>query len=135
MKIYIRNAIQDFSDMDLETKWDVARDPSTDDIDILYELSADPNARSGIASNPNTPIELLTQLSEDPEWHIRMSVARNPNTPKSILETLATDYNESVRTVVAKNPNTPIATLRYLMTSDEDSIVRKYAKKNLENNL
>ena len=50
-----------------------------------------------VASNPNTPVDLLEKLSLNKSGNIRWSVATNDNTPKSILDKLAKDRDKGVR--------------------------------------
>lgn len=44
-------------------------------------LNSDSDARLSAAGNPNTPVEVLTELAKDSSWSIRRSAAGNPNTP------------------------------------------------------
>ena len=39
-------------------------------------------AKKELASNPNTPAEILIELSKEGDWRVRSSAASNPNTPK-----------------------------------------------------
>ena len=55
--------------------------------------------------NPNTPEEILTELSTDEDWYIRYWVAFNSSTPTEILTKLSTDENEYIKSCVADNPN------------------------------
>ena len=36
-----------------------------------------------LASNPNTPVETLSELAKDEDGLVRRSAARNQNTPKN----------------------------------------------------
>ena len=36
--------------------------------------------RIELAENPNTPVDILDQLSRDEDWEVRQEVAKNPNT-------------------------------------------------------
>ena len=58
-----------------------------------------------MASNLNTPIEVLTKLSTDEHWGVRYCVADNPNTPKEILKILSTDRDRNVRWAAKNNSN------------------------------
>ena len=44
-----------------------------------------------MASNPNTPVEILDKLSRDKTISVRSMVARNSNTSIEILERLSED--------------------------------------------
>ena len=63
--------------------------------------------RRSAAGNPNTPADVLTELSKDSNWGVRCSAAGNPNTPADVLTELAKDSNWYVRRSAAGNPNTP----------------------------
>ena len=58
-----------------------------------------------IASNLNTPVGVLEQLSTDENDWVRNNVASNPNTPVDLLEQLSTDLDEYVCQWVKINPN------------------------------
>lgn len=71
-----------------------------------------------LAEETDHPL-LLEALSENDDDWVRAMVASNPHTPVSVLTTLADDKDEDVRFRVASNPNTPPDTLAEL-TEDED---------------
>lgn len=60
-----------------------------------------------IASNPNTPQDVLVDWSESEAWGRRADVGKNPSTPIDVLWRLADDPNPEVRSRVASNPNLP----------------------------
>jgi hypothetical protein len=60
-----------------------------------------------LATNPNTPSEILERLANDNNWCVRSGVVRNPNTPPETLERMANDEDSCVRYWVTFNPNTP----------------------------
>ena len=70
-------------------------------------LNSDCDVRYNAAGNPNTPVEVLTELAKDSDWGVRRSAAGNPNTPVEVLTELAKDSNCDVRYNAAGNPNTP----------------------------
>jgi len=72
--------------------------------DTLVELSKDSDMSYWIAGNPNSPVALLNQFSENENENIRSSVAVNPSTPAETLDKLMIDENEDVRAAVMKNP-------------------------------
>jgi len=82
-----------------------------------------------MASDPDTPADVLEKLSNDSDKDVRLWVAWNPSTPISILEKLANDPNVSVRRSVAQNPSTPIAIIEKL-ANDPDNWVRFGAAEN-----
>ena len=48
-------------------------------------LNSDCDVRRSAAGNPNTPVEVLTELAKDSNWGVRRSAAGNPNTPVEVL--------------------------------------------------
>ena len=44
-------------------------------------LNSDWGVRRSAAGNPNTPVEVLTELAKDSDCDVRRSAAGNPNTP------------------------------------------------------
>jgi hypothetical protein len=42
-----------------------------------------------VATNPNTPVEILTRLASDRFSEIRIAVASNPSTPVEVLRQLS----------------------------------------------
>lgn len=41
-------------------------------------LSSDIVVRRRVARNPNTPVDVLTELAKDSDWHVRRYAACNP---------------------------------------------------------
>lgn len=83
--------------------------------DVLTKLEKDTDSivrDCAIASNPKTPIYVLTSLADDKEYSIRAAVARNPSTPINVLEKLAEDNYGWVRYGIIYNPNPNISNLR-----------------------
>lgn len=60
-----------------------------------------------IAGHPNTPAELLKELSQCLSVPVRVAVAGNINTPKRVLLRMAYHFDSRVRAQVVANPNTP----------------------------
>ena len=44
-------------------------------------LNSDCDVRRTAAGNPNTPVDVLTELAKDSDWYVRRTAAGNPNTP------------------------------------------------------
>ena len=89
----------------------------------ILSQSEDWRERTRVAENPNTPVDVLEILAEDPfdndgtgSAFVRKAVAGNPASPIKILEKLARDWSKSVRSSVASNPSTPIYLLESLAT-------------------
>ena len=110
--------------------------------DILIELSKDENwrVRENVAKNPNTPIEVLNELSKDNELVnpygdkeiekkpiVKLGVLDNKNITSDILESLSKDKNDIVRRIVAEHPKTPIEVLNKL---SKDSVLIQAVAKN-----
>ena len=70
-------------------------------------LNSSCDVRYSAAGNPNTPVEVLTELAKDSDWGVLRSAAGNPNTPVEALTELAKDSSWGVRRSAAGNPNTP----------------------------
>ena len=85
-----------------------------------------------LASDPNTPPEVLDELAYHEEWQIRFDVAQNPRAPVSALEKLENDEDNCIGAVIfyanvrenntgaipyaiALNPNTPAFLLEKLI--------------------
>lgn len=68
---------------------------------------------------------ILTALAESKNWRVRCLVASNLNTPVSMLEQLSKDKIRFVRGNVAMNLNTPKKIIKQL-SKDRSRYVRKY---------
>ena len=99
----------------------IGQNPKTP-VDILYTLatlSEKPSddeqywvsdiitLKQSVASNPNAPASLLTELSHNKDSGVRSLVAQHPNTPEDILINLWNDALPPVATSVYLNLNTP----------------------------
>ena len=114
-------------------------------IETLKELSKDENIviRCLVASNPNTPVEVLKTLGaefpeaitdnpifdllvlEDPESDlVRLSLARSSTTPLKTLLKLIEDKNSDIKLAAISNPNIHLEILEKIVESYEDS--KKY---------
>ena len=103
--------------------------------EIIDELAEDEDwhVRREFVMNPNTPAEVLRKLAEDEDWLVRKEVAEHPSTPIEVLRKLAVeDEVENVRYAVAENPRTPVDILRKL-AEDEDWLVRSATERALRN--
>ena len=67
-------------------------------------LNSDYDVRRNVAENPNTPIDVLSELAKDSDYDVRCFVAENPNTPIDVLTELAKDSDWCVRRNAARNP-------------------------------
>ena len=118
----------------LNSYWCVRRNaagnPNTP-VDVLTELAKDNNCdvRCFVAENPSTSADVLTELAKDSYWCVRRNAAGNPNTPVDVLTELAKDSYWCVRRNAAGNPNTPADVLTEL-AKDSYWCVRSYAVRN-----
>ena len=92
-------------------------------------LNSDWYIRSYAAGNPNTPVDVLTELAKDRDWYIRSYAACNPNMLVDVLTELAKDSYWCVRRYAAGNPNTPVDVLTEL-AKDNNCDVRRNAARN-----
>ncbi len=67
-------------------------------------LNSDWEVRAKVAENPNTPVDVLTELAKDSDCDVRRNAAGNPNTPAGVLTELAKDSDCDVRRHAAGNP-------------------------------
>lgn len=117
--------------------------------EILAELAQieDSLTRKYVASNPNTPVEILQKLaSEFPEeimanpildllilespqsiTAIKMAIAQSPHTPRRIYDVMV-DFVSKMRQ--AQNENTPPKILAQLANKDESIPIRKAVARN-----
>ena len=82
-----------------------------------------PQLKSMIASNPQTPADLLDFLSIVSHPSVLIRIAENPQTGKDTLSRLAFHDNSEVRCAVVDNSNTPESCYKRL-SSDESVDVR-----------
>jgi len=94
-----------------------------------FIMTTDPWALpNGVANNPNTPPELLTQLAHSPEKLIRASVAAAPQCPLTAFLILCTDDQPTVRQAILKNMNTPSIILDKFTNTNDAFILHSLAK-------
>lgn len=108
----------------------IARNPITPKKTLEYLKNDEWHVRLGVASNPNTPLDTLSELADSSDVNIAYEAKRNLernnqtiqqasnlNTSPEILTRLAQSKYEIVRRYVASNPNTPTKILDYLKNS------------------
>ena len=61
--------------------------------------------RAGLASDPESSPEQLTQLAQDPDAKVRFLVAQNTSTPAEVLTLLSNDNKPPIARAARKNPN------------------------------
>ena len=120
------------SDFDaLHVRRVVASNPNTP-YQVLERLASEESAviRRHVALNPKTPVETLRKLAEDRETNVRLAVAENAQTPQEILTLLSGDEDMDVRYGVAENPHMPENILVEL-SQDDNPYIRCRALKTL----
>lgn len=85
-----------------------------------------PDFKFWVILNKTVPLEILDELSRDPDVGVRMNIARKGKLPREIFERLAVDENADVRRTLAYNRKLPIHLLDKL-TNDPDEKVQKSA--------
>ena len=93
---------------------------------------ADLETRKNLAATIDTPVEVLRQLSEDPEAEVRYLVASNPNTPTEVLQKLGEEFPEAVTAnpvfdlLALENPDNKFIKLSLARssTTSEETLVR-----------
>ncbi len=82
---------------------------NTDDQDLLWKLSQDPDSdvRMWVACNPMTTKPVLRKLAEDPVVFVRRGVAQNSSTPVSLLVRLNDDADVMVRVLASRERGNP----------------------------
>lgn len=110
----------------------VASNPNTPR-QVLERLATEESAviRRHVALNSKTPVETLRKLAEDTEVDVRLAVAENVGTPEEILAVLSADEDMDVRYGVAENPHMPEDILVEL-TQDDNPYIRCRALKTLQ---
>lgn len=109
----------------------IASDPETPS-ELLEPLARTDNERllERIAEHPNVTPFLLEILASHPSPDVRAAVAENPKVPDDILDELCNDSHPDVRYRIAENPNTRPERLASL-TEDSNPYVAHRAKLTL----
>ena len=124
MKRYIRATISDISNEDTESKIDIALDPNTS-VELLTQLASDRNSdvRLCVIANPNTPREVINNmLFTNGDARFLEKVALCMETPVYVLDILGNASDDSVRLAVARNTHTSPFTLSNLAKDDNAAI-------------
>ncbi len=83
-----------------------------------------------VAENPNTASYTLSRLAQHEDSEVRCAVAENTNCPSNCVEDLAGDECSDVRYLLAENPHAPLSVL-YRALKDENPYVSHRARKTL----
>jgi hypothetical protein len=110
---------------DLRMRELVAQHPNTP-IEVLKTLANDPQLQGQLARNPRTLIEILTRLAEQGTQDIALT--QNPKIPDAIVQPilakLSQDRRYTVRKLVARYPQTPQVILEQLANEPEPKVNR-----------
>jgi hypothetical protein len=101
-------------------------------VSFMYKMAdcCGKRALEHIASNPKTPITMLSQLATHIDEEVRLAVAENPNTSLDLLLHLAKDAQADVRYGMAENANLP-ADILNVLCEDENPFVSNRAMQSL----
>lgn len=110
-------------------RWLIATNPNTPS-QVLEHLVKKSNAAllERIAENPRASAKTLRQLADYSSPEVRAAVAENLNAPIDALEVLATDENADVRYRLAENPNIPEELLKLLCEDDNPYVAHRASK-------
>ncbi len=75
-----------------------------------------------IASDPNTPSEILEHLARTENTRLLEKIAEHPNATRFILEILASHSSPDVRAAVTENPNVPEDIIAELCRDDHPDV-------------
>ena len=103
---------------------------SPEKLRVLAEHFCD-KIRFRVAENPRTPVDVLRNLSRDPNHDVRVAVASNEVCEHYITQRLARDSDVVVRHALAQNICLPRSILEEL-ADDENGWVRGEALKSLQ---
>lgn len=109
----------------------LASNPNTpaDLLDFLCNVSSK-QTLIRIAENPSTNKDTLTKLCFNEDAEVRAAVADNANAPECCFKRLMNDESADVRYCLAENSHTP-ATILYSLLRDENPYVNHRARQTL----
>ena len=90
-----------------------------------------PDMREWVARNKTVPVEVLEELSHDPDSRVRVAVAMKRKLPEALQLVLAGDPDEGVRHRIACNAKATKRVLQ-MLADDDQSFVRETAIGRLE---
>lgn len=109
----------------------IASNPDTPADMLEYLIHVSPIAvLERVAENLNASSQTLWQLAQHECFEVRVAVAENANCPAACLEMLIDDECVDVRFRIAENPSAPIPVL-YKALKDENPYVAHRARKTL----
>ena len=90
-----------------------------------------PDMREWVAGNKTVPVEVLEELSRDPDSRVRVAVAMKRKLPEALQLVLAGDPDEGVRHRIACNAKATKRVLQ-MLADDDQSFVHETAVRRLE---
>ena len=98
---------------DPDEKWRASHDEAS--VETWREVVREfPELRCWVAQNKTVPLEILDELSVDPDADVRETVARKRKINEAIAVRLARDPDETVRAALAYNQKLPARALEIL---------------------
>jgi hypothetical protein len=85
-------------------------------VEVLQELSQNKLFHWGIAMNPNSPVEILSEIALNPQY--QSEIAKSTKLPPQIIEKFS-QPDSPVRAYLALNPNLPTEILQKLARDSE----------------
>ncbi len=109
-----------------QAKSRLASDPNTSS-EVLRKLAEtdQPQVLERVAENPQTAPDTLEELSNHESAEVRSAVTENKNTRPDTLQKLAADENPDVRYRLAENAQTPPPLLDTLVEDDNPFVVAR----------
>jgi hypothetical protein len=133
MKRYIKSAVLNIIDSDIDTQLEVAR--TSEDPEVLADLvnSRFTDVQLEVAKNPNISLDVLDALSRK-GVRVREAVAKNPNISENIMWRLLKDKGGYVSYTMIRNlgnmKNLSTETIRRLLTDKSLSFIDTDALRN-----
>ena len=116
-------------EMDLGDNPEFAQHPLLTEVHIeRLSRNSSKKIREEIALRPDTPPEVLVELSKDTESTVVRRVLENQNTPIEILMDQSFLKLANNRAFIARNSALPIETMEYLLSKGEARVVENLAK-------
>ena len=127
MKRYIRSAVKPLADEPLDLQLEILRSSGLSP--ELFEKFANSKKviKLELAKNPNTPIEILKQFSDEyaNDINMQLSLSVNPSITADIIDRLSDSENERILANLAKLPNLSENAIDKLLSCDSLAVKQK----------
>ena len=80
-----------------DSHYDIPESNAVDDIEFLKKYG-----KINLLENNNASPEMIEELADDEDWHVRKEAAKNPRTPVEVLRKLAGDGDWLVRSAAER---------------------------------